>query len=195
MKKKIVLLVLCAVLLLIFASSSYGGFDPNYMEREEADPWQRFTSPSSDGEPLVGVRFVRVTPLELTVAINALANNGYLVTPYILKQVGDIPSELSRKTYLNFNSSHRATIKQALRQTVIASDGTATMLHDLDLDLAGKTGTAQTSGKSHGWFIGFFPFEEPRYTVCVLLEHGGSSYYALGVVHQFLQEIIVEGLL
>ena len=62
MKKKIVLLVLCAVLLLIFASSSYGGFDPNYMEREEADPWQRFTSPSSDGEPLVGVRFVRVTP-------------------------------------------------------------------------------------------------------------------------------------
>ena len=62
MKKKIILLVLCAVLLLIFTSLSYGGFDPNYMEREEADPWQRYTSPSSDGEPLVEVRLVRVTP-------------------------------------------------------------------------------------------------------------------------------------
>jgi hypothetical protein len=62
MTKKIILLVLCAVLLLMFTSSSYGGFDPNYMEREEADPWERFTSPSPDGEPLVGARFVRVTP-------------------------------------------------------------------------------------------------------------------------------------
>jgi hypothetical protein len=62
MKRKIILLVLCAVLLLMFTSSSYGGFDPNYMEREQADPWERFTSPSSDGEPLVGVRFVGVTP-------------------------------------------------------------------------------------------------------------------------------------
>ena len=62
MKKKIILLVLCAVLLLMFTSSSYGGFDPNYMEREEGDPWERYTSPSLDGEPLLEVRFVRVTP-------------------------------------------------------------------------------------------------------------------------------------
>ena len=62
MKKKIILLVFCFVLLLIFTSSSYAGFDPKYMEREQEDPWQRFTSPSSDGEPLVQVRVVRVTP-------------------------------------------------------------------------------------------------------------------------------------
>ena len=62
MKKKIILLVFCFVLLLIFTSSSYAGFDPNYMERELADPWERYTSPSSDGEPLVEVTLVRVTP-------------------------------------------------------------------------------------------------------------------------------------
>jgi hypothetical protein len=48
MKKKIIFLVLCAVLLLMFTSSSYGGFDPNYMEREEADPWEHQLSPTLD---------------------------------------------------------------------------------------------------------------------------------------------------
>ena len=50
MKKKIILLVLCGVLLLIFTSISYAGFDPNYMEREEADPWDRQLCPQLDGD-------------------------------------------------------------------------------------------------------------------------------------------------
>ena len=48
MKKKSILLVLCAVLLLIFTSSSYAGFDPNYVEREEGDPWEHKSSPELD---------------------------------------------------------------------------------------------------------------------------------------------------
>ena len=48
MKKKIILLVLCAVLLLIFTSSGFGGFDPNYMEREEGDPWEHKLAPELD---------------------------------------------------------------------------------------------------------------------------------------------------
>jgi hypothetical protein len=62
MKKKTIFLLLCIALLFIFTSSSYGGFDPKYMERELADPWEHYTSPSSDGEPSVEVRLVRVTP-------------------------------------------------------------------------------------------------------------------------------------
>lgn len=50
MKKKVILLVLGVVLLLIFTSLSYGGFDPKYMEREEADPWDRQLCPQSDGD-------------------------------------------------------------------------------------------------------------------------------------------------
>ena len=54
--------------------------------------------------------------------------------------------------------------------------------------VGGKTGTAQTSGKSHGWFIGFFPYQNPRYTICIFLENGGSSYQALMISYDFLKK-------
>ena len=47
MKKKIILLVLCGVLLLIFTSSSYGGFDPRYKERMQAHPDQELLTPAN----------------------------------------------------------------------------------------------------------------------------------------------------
>ena len=50
MKKKMVCVVLCLVLFLLFTLSSYGGFDPKYMEREEADPWDRQLCPQPDGD-------------------------------------------------------------------------------------------------------------------------------------------------
>ncbi|MCK5493589.1 MAG: hypothetical protein KAJ14_10810, partial [Candidatus Omnitrophica bacterium] len=57
------------------------------------------------------------------------------------------------------------------------------------------TGTAQTRGKSHGWFIGFFPYKEPKYTICVFLENGGSSHEALDVVYKFLNSLKSQNLL
>jgi hypothetical protein len=51
MRKKIIFLAVCAVLLLIFMSSSYGGPDPKYV-RLMADPWDRMLSPKSDDNNL-----------------------------------------------------------------------------------------------------------------------------------------------
>ena len=50
MKKKTILLALCAVLLLIFTSSSYGGFDPKYLERLRERPDQELKGPPMEGQ-------------------------------------------------------------------------------------------------------------------------------------------------
>jgi hypothetical protein len=50
MKKKTILLVLCAVLLLIFTSSSHGGFDPKYKERMQAHPDQELLTPANGNQ-------------------------------------------------------------------------------------------------------------------------------------------------
>ena len=50
MKKKIILLVLCAVLLMIFTSSSYGGFDPKCKTPMLARPDQELKSPPMEGQ-------------------------------------------------------------------------------------------------------------------------------------------------
>ena len=75
-----------------------------------------------------------------------------------------------------------------MRKAVSDEAGTARLLKSLNLGICGKTGTAQTSGKAHGWFIGFFPYNEPQYTICIFLENGGSSYQALLSGRDFLKK-------
>jgi len=141
----------------------------------------------------IGQGFLNTTPLAITIAINAIANDGYLINPYILKAVDEIPSELSSKTSLGLNEEIINSVKSSLRQVVASEHGTAHILERLSLEIAGKTGTAQTSGKSHGWFIGFFPYKNPRYTICVFLENGGSSYQAAKVTFSFLNSLKNKG--
>ncbi len=143
----------------------------------------------------IGQGYMLATPLEATVAINAIANNGYFVIPSILKGVEQVNSSLSSRTYSGISEKNINIVKQGMRMTVSTKTGTANMLKPLNLNIAGKTGTAQTRGKSHGWFIGFFPYKEPKYTICVFLENGGSSHEALNVVYKFLDSLKSQNLL
>ena len=143
----------------------------------------------------IGQGYMLATPLEATVAINAIANNGYFVIPSILKGVEQVNSSLSSRTYSGISEKNINIVKQGMRMTVSTKTGTANMLKPLNLNIAGKTGTAQTRGKSHGWFIGFFPYKEPKYTICVFLENGGSSHEALNVVYNFLNSLKSQNLL
>ncbi len=143
----------------------------------------------------IGQGFVNVTPLGVTVAINAFANGGYLVTPHILKKVDNKLSALQDNDYLDIGEEKLSLIKQTLRKTVSWQEGTANLLNRLDLGLAGKTGTAQTRGRAHGWFVGFFPYKSPKYTIGVFLENAGSSYQALKATYHFLKQAKEKDLL
>ena len=144
----------------------------------------------------IGQGFIMETPLGITVAINAFANEGYLVEPHLIKKIDTLHSEFSAKHYLPIKDENRKIIRDALRKTVSERNGTAHILSRLGLKIAGKTGTAQVSGhKSHGWFIGFFPYDNPKYTICIFLEHGSSSHEALRITNDFLEKAKKENLL
>ncbi len=143
----------------------------------------------------IGQGFVEATPLENMLAINVFASDGYLVKPRILKKVGNLPSGLPSRTYTRYKKEAIEEVKRSLRGVVSEENGTAVLLKNLDFEISGKTGTAQTSGRSHGWFIGYFPYKDSKYTICVFLENGGSSYEALRVVYKFLKKIDEEELL
>jgi cell division protein FtsI/penicillin-binding protein 2 len=58
-----------------------------------------------------------------------------------------------------------------MRQTI--TDGSAGSLKNVGMDVAGKTGTAQVSGKdNHAWFTGYAPYDDPQIAVTVLIENG-----------------------
>jgi peptidoglycan glycosyltransferase len=60
----------------------------------------------------------------------------------------------------------------------VVQHGTGTAAAIPGVQVAGKTGTAETGvtgEKPHTWFVGFAPAQQPRYVVAVLVEHGGNA--------------------
>ena len=137
----------------------------------------------------IGQGFMEITPIEVAVAMSTFANGGYRVTPYLLQSVEGVNAHITTRTYVGSSDKNIEIVKKALRGVVADGEGTARILNKLDMKIHGKTGTAQTSGKSHAWFVGFFPYKNRTYTVCVFLEHGSSSHEAVKVTLQFLKEI------
>ncbi|MFH1768374.1 MAG: penicillin-binding protein 2 [Candidatus Omnitrophota bacterium] len=137
----------------------------------------------------IGQGYLEVTPLQAVVAMSVFANGGYIVKPHLLKGIDNLETGIVSRDYLGISPYILGVVKEALRSVVSSRDGTAHMLDDLNLDIAGKTGTVQNVGKHHGWFLGFFPYDDPQYSLCVLLENAGSSLEAEKVAYQFLKSL------
>jgi len=146
----------------------------------------------------IGQGEVLTTPLQLARVMAIFANGGYLVAPYIIKSVGGKDVSASRRKIIQVPVSkyHISTVRKALRGVVSDEHGTADTLNLSKVAVAGKTGTAEAPPRQpHSWFAGFFPFDSPRYAICVFLEHGGSSHYAVMIAKIIIERMLEEGLL
>jgi cell division protein FtsI/penicillin-binding protein 2 len=126
------------------------------------------------------------------------ANRGKLVTPYLIKSIDgkDVSQHHRRISEVHFKDSTINNIRNGLRGAVTDDSGTARILSDLKVSVAGKTGTAQASeGQPHGWFVGFFPFEKPRYVITVFLERAGSGYASCVVAREIIDSMVQQGLI
>jgi penicillin-binding protein 2 len=91
---------------------------------------------------------------------------------------------------LGLSPADLAGLRDALVQVV--RSGTAAHARIDDLQIAGKTGTAQNAtGPPHGWFIGFAPADAPTVVVGAVFEFGGNS----AAVARFVNRVIARYLL
>ena len=131
------------------------------------------------------------TPIHMAVAVAAIANRGELVTPTLTTD-GGVRSDL---VDIIFSDEEYNIIHRAMRRTV--THGTARTLSDLGVKIAGKTGTAQV-GKNNefvnSWFIGFYPYDEPKYAIALVLERGttGGQVSAAQAVRQMFMNLEKE---
>jgi cell division protein FtsI/penicillin-binding protein 2 len=130
---------------------------------------------------------MQITPIEEARAIAAVANGGKLVQPTLIK--GATPSGES----IAVSPSALEVVREGMREGV--QEGTSVGLNDLSfVQLAGKTGTAQTGSQNqyyNAWAVGFFPYDHPKYVYVVVMEHGpaGNSTGGIFVMHQFLSTL------
>lgn len=147
----------------------------------------------------IGQGEILITPLQLVRMMAAVARDGLMVQPHLLKAVGDAGLDKSflEERRIKIDSRIFQTLQKGLRAAVTDFAGTAHMLDFNDLYVAGKTGTAQTSGgqNSHAWFVGYAKGEKKNIAFCVFLEHGGSSYNACLITRDLLRRMKDDGIL
>jgi len=137
----------------------------------------------------IGQGDMLTTPLQLVRMMATVARDGIEVQPHLVKVIGNTAvDKYSFERKLKIDKNIFQTIKKGLRATVTDFSGTAHILDMKEIYVAGKTGTAQTSGdqENHSWFVGYAKSDKKNIAFCVLLEHGGSSQNACLLSRQLL---------
>lgn len=132
----------------------------------------------------IGQGYVLVTPMEMAVAYASLAT-GKIVRPHVLKEVRNGSGEVAL-TYANevvatpdVSMADLAAVRDALRGVATDNADVSKVFNDVGMDpatVACKTGTAEyTDQEDTAWFVCYAPYDNPKYVVACLVEHGGGG--------------------
>ncbi len=139
---------------------------------------------------------VSMTPLQTLAFYNAIANDGELIKPRLIKEVKEWNKSIKKfdKEVLNPSICSQATVKkvqQILKDVVEKTDGTGHGMYSENFSMAGKTGTTQTNYVSKdkdkyeyiSSFAGYFPADNPKYSCIVVIHKPDKSvgYYGADV--------------
>lgn len=145
---------------------------------------------------VIGQGDVNATPLQVAMAYAAIANGGTVYEPKVVRRIvrpdGTPVEEFlpSVKSRISVRPEALARVREGLVRVVQAPGGTAHRFRLEEVEVAGKTGTAQVVriGKvrkkkdemdfferDHAWFAAYAPVDDPKIAVVVLNEHGGSG--------------------
>ena len=128
-----------------------------------------------------------VTPLQLITATAAIVNGGKLMSPYIVKEARNSQGEVVYKGEPKvlrevYTPETTKWIRQTMRRVV--TEGTGKRAATPITNLAGKTGTAQVAEGGRyvqhryvGSFIGFWPYEDPKYLMLIAIGEPTSGRY------------------
>ncbi len=180
--------------------------DQEWKKKTYKDIWH----PGETLSVAIGQGYVEVTPLQLVSAFAAIANNGFLYRPFIVRRienregetVKEFQPELVRKIELPPNVFENT--REGLFQVANAPGGTAIFSgHSKMTSISGKTGTAQVRAfadimsskcetmpylyRHHGWFVGYAPRENPQIAVVALAEHSCHGTAGAPIVREVIE--------
>jgi penicillin-binding protein 2 len=155
----------------------------------------------------IGQGDISVTPLQMAVAYAAIANGGTVFWPRLVARIEPQNSNGSGKliTYPTGMARDKITVAprnmQILHSAMLAEtqEGTGQAAQVAGLQICGKTGTAQVMDEHNRevgvttWFASFAPYENPRYSVIVMVEKEGRDYggtICAPIAHDIYEEIL-----
>ncbi|UCC41153.1 MAG: penicillin-binding protein 2 [Candidatus Aminicenantes bacterium] len=164
--------------------------DPQWKKKARGESWY----PGETISVAIGQGPILVTPLQIAVHTAIIANRGYKVTPYLLISDSNSPSKVDKREHLV--QSRAIDIEESVFEKVIEGmwkvvneQGTGRAARISGFDICGKTGSTQLISsaeeerleeleeevKTHSWFTGFAPRDNPEVVITVLVEYGGMG--------------------
>jgi len=134
---------------------------------------------------------VQMTPLQILSLYNAIANDGRMMKPRIVKEVryhGSTVKKINTGVLKSAICSRSTAKKARLLLEGVVKNGTAKNLDNDTYSIAGKTGTAQIANDKYGYkyggkvsyqasFVGYFPADKPVYSCIVVINAPSNSVY------------------
>ena len=141
----------------------------------------------------IGQGYISATPIQLNVMISMIANKGFYVEPKIIKSPN--LNQKNRTRPAGFNFANLDLLRDLLDIAVNekGSNAYSSRIEVNNWRMAGKTGTSQVKEiteedrekeviiaknwkeRDHALFVGYAPTKKPKYSVSVVIEHGGSG--------------------
>lgn len=127
----------------------------------------------------IGQGDVVATPLQMALVAAGVANGGEVMKPHLMKRIldpgGGVVSSYEPEVMSTPMSPETAAQLRDMMVAVV-EDGTGTSAQIPGVQVAGKTGTAQSveGANPHAWFISFAPASNPKIVIAVIVENGGS---------------------
>jgi len=146
---------------------------------------------------------LKLTPLQILTFYNAVANDGCMMQPRLVKAVvenGEIRKSYGNKTIKRSICSGRTLRKAHAMLEGVIENGTGMSLKAATYKIAGKTGTAQVANKNEGYnkngrkvyqasFVGYFPADAPKYSCIVVINNPLGDYYGATVAGPVFKQI------
>jgi penicillin-binding protein 2 len=142
----------------------------------------------------IGQGAVSVTPLQMALVAAAVANGGLLFQPQLVERIVDgegqeiytFRPKVRRRVQVP--AEVLELVRQGMYQAVYGRGGTGAGVQIPGVSIAGKTGSAETQGHAHAWFVSFAPYDHPRLACAVIVEHGRhGSEAAVPITRQIFQ--------
>jgi penicillin-binding protein 2 len=167
--------------------------------------WKQKTygQPWYEGETVsvsIGQGAVWLTPIQLVQLSAFVANEGVTFKPQIVNRIVSLEGKTIKifepvmNTNVKLKKDVFRIVKEGMQGVVNEGSGTAYGSRVHNINMCGKTGTAQSVGETgknlgdHAWFIAFAPAEEPSISISILVEHGGHGSSASAPIAKLITE-------
>ena len=154
----------------------------------------------------IGQSYNSFSPLQLVKYIGMVANGGNKLNPTLVKRIMNADGTESSKAEINqyvkeklgleddnsenltFSESNIKAVLEGMRSVTEEGGTASSVFKNFNIEVGGKTGSAEAGSNVNAWFAGFAPFDDPEIAVVVMVENGGHGFYTAEVAREIIAE-------